>query len=426
MAWKELYSEARVESGITPVRTKDDIQKIMAGAVKTKVNADERLKTALLTFLKPYAFTEYKSAQSYMWAATIPATFIQWLAETRGKQITFDDLEPPNLSPDDAAYFAADYSGSMMVQAQARASLIKFAKFCTSRYYIDKYPFIDLKVAMPKTKRTIVYSDERLHEFYDIILFGVPEHYTLFWRLLLQTGLRPLHAYALSCGDIGYDKPEEDALERTFYPIYAMDALTREKLKIKEIVYKKMPPEITFISESLKEDILGWCRKNKLTGDGYIFKGFFELKSITYMITRRRKKETIAARLKYKPSEYILYGLRHTWSSVLFAITKDVGDLMDLGGWGGAGIPLKHYRVSMKSRAALDIAKKWEIFIPPDKKDEVDALERIEKEIEVPGVPVTVEAMDELKTLLTTLQAQLDQERRMRVKMEERLAEKGL
>jgi len=426
VAWKELFSETREEVGISPVRTKDDLHAIMSEAVKRKVNADERLKTALLTFLKPYAFAEYKSAQSYKWASVIPPTFIQWLAETRGKQISFNDLEPPNISPEDAAYFAADYSASETVQAQVRAALIKFGKFITARYYVTKYPFSDLKVAMPISKRTIVYNEERLNEFFNIILIGSPEYYTLFWRLLLQTGLRPLHAHCITCGDIEYDKPQEDALGRIFYPIFIHRALTREKKKIKDTVFKKLPPEITFISESLKEDIMGWCKKNNLTGEGYVFKDFFRLDAAVEFIERRRKSEKIAYMLKYKPSEYIQYGLRHTWSSILYAVTKDVGDLIDLGGWGGVGIPLRHYRVSMRAREALDIAKKWEIYIPPEKKDEVDAIERIVKEIEVPGVPVTVEAMDELKSLLTTLQTQLSEERRQREELEKRLSEKGL
>jgi integrase len=279
---------------------------------------------------------------------------------------------------------------------------------------------------MPKTKRTIVYSEERLHEFFNIILLGSPEYYTLFWRLLLQTGLRPLHAYSISCGDIEFDKPQEDALGRTFYPIFIYDVLTREKHKVKETVYKKEPPVVTFISESLKKDIIEWCRKNNLTGEGYIFKDFFVLDAATTFIERRRKSEKIAHLLKYKPSQYIQYGLRHTWSSVLYAITSDVGVLIDLGGWGAAGVPLEHYRISMKAREALDIAKKWEMYIPPDKKDKVEAIERIVKEIEVPGAPVTVEAVDELKALLTTLQTQLQDERREREELEKRLAEKGL
>ena len=426
MTWKEMYSETRAEVGIKPVKTKEDLHKIMAEAVNKKVNADQRLKTALLTFLKPYAFSEYKSAQSYKWAAIVPPAFIQWLSETRGKTITFEDLEPPNISPEDATYFAADYSASESVQAQVRAALIKFGKFITARYFVNKYPFGDLKVAMPTGKRTIVYNEERLNEFFNVITIGAPEYYTIFWRLLLQTGLRPLHAYNISCGDIEFDKPQEDALGRVFYPIFIHDVLTREKRKIKETVFKKLPPEITFISESLKNDIIEWCRKNNLAGEGYVFKNFFGLDAATTFIERRRKSPKIAHLLKYKPTEYIQYGLRHTWSSILYAVTKDIGDLIDLGGWGGVGIPLRHYRVSMRSREALDIAKKWGIYIPPEKKDEVESIERVVTDVEVPGAPVTVEAVDELKLLLSTLQNQLLDERREREDLEKRLEDKGL
>jgi len=427
VGWRDLYSETREESGISPVKTKDDLYQIMTVAVDKKVNADARLKTALQTFLKPYAFSEYKSAQSYKWVVIIPPTFIQWLSETRGKEITFDDLEPPNLSPDDAAYFAADYSPSESVQAHIRAALIKFGKFITARYFINRYPFGDLKVAMPSSSRTVVYNEERLNEFFNIIMFGSPEYYLLFLKLLLQTGLRPLHAYIILCGDIEHDKPRKDALGRTFYPIFIRDALTREKRKIHETVSKKFPPVVTFISESLKDEISEWCSKNNLTSEGYVFKEFFVLDGVTTFIERRRKSEKIAHLLKYKPSQYIPYGLRHTWASVMYAVTNVVGDLMDLGGWGAGGMPLEHYRVSMRSKEALDIAKKWEIYIPPDRKDKVDAIERIEMEAEeAPVGPVTSEAFDELRTLLVTLQTQLQDERREREELEKRLAEKGL
>ena len=83
-------------------------------------------------------------------------TWKELYSETRGKEITFDDLEPQNTSPEDVAYFAADYSSGDAVQAQLRSALIKFGKFITARYYVNRYPFSDLKVAMPKTYRTIV------------------------------------------------------------------------------------------------------------------------------------------------------------------------------------------------------------------------------------------------------------------------------
>lgn len=426
MTWKDLYSTTRQEVGIKPVKTKEDLYRIMSEAVNKKLNADPRLKTAMLTFLKPYAFSEYKSAQSYKWAVIIPPTFIQWLSETRGKEITFADLEPPSISPEDATYFAIDYSSSEAVQAQVRAALIKFGKFITARYFVTKYPFGDLKVAMPISRRTIVYNDERLNEFFNIITMGAPEYYTLFWRLLLQTGLRPLHAHSITCADIQSDIPNEDALGRQFYPIFIYDVLTREKRKVKETVFKKLPPEVTFISESLKNDIAAWCRKNNLPSDGYIFKDFFDLEAATTFIERRRKSPKIAHLLKHNPKEYIQYGLRHTWSSVLYGVTKDVGDLIDLGGWGAAGIPLQHYRVSMRSIEALNIAEKWHIYIPPDKKDEVEALKRGTADVEVPSAPVTVEAVDELKMLLTTLQTQLQDEKLQREELEKRLIEKGL
>ena len=411
MSWKEIYTDARIKYGRAPL-IKDDYYRIMSEAVKTSVNADPKLKEALLTFLKPYAFSEYKAASTYKWASIIPPMFVQWLSDERKKKVTFNDMEPPNITPEDAVFFTEQYSESPFVQAQVRSYLIKFGKFLVSRYHISRYPFGDMKVDMPLVRRTIIYNEEMIDDFYNVLLFGAAGYITLFFRLLMQTGQRPGHIYYLTCGDIEYDKPQKDALDRTFYPIFIRKMLDREKRKIKETVFKKVPPEVVYISESLKNDIVKWCDENDLTGKGYIFKDFVTLDNYDTFVRRRRQSPDIASRLKHKDIKYILYGARHTWTSVMYAITRDIGDLIDLGGWTGANIPLTVYRVSMKSCEALSIAKKWEIYLPPDKRDEIlDLQTRCERKEEepVPGAPtVSTEELDNVMAIIAKLQKKIE------------------
>lgn len=410
MVWKEIYTEARIRKGIKP-REKDDYFEIMSDAI-TKVNADTKVKEALLSYLSR-GLTTYKSASSYKRAAIIPATFVQWLSEKRRKKITLIDLELPNTTPEDAESFVKAYSKSLHLQAQIKSYLITFSKYLVSgRYPISKDPFMDLEIDMPESKRVIIYNEEELDDFYNVLLSGAPRYYTLFFRLLMETGQRPVSIYYLTCGDIEYDKPQQDALGRTFYPIFVKNILVREKKKIGETLSKrKRPAEVVYISEQLKNDIMKWCEDNKLTGKGYIFKEFFGRYTYNEFIRARRENPDIASRLKHKDTLYILYGLRHTWTSVMYAITNVIGDLIDLGGWSAAGVPLEVYRVSMKPCPALAIAKKWDIYLPPDRKDVVLELqgkcERKEEE-RVPGVPaVSIEQFEKLQSLVETLQKQL-------------------
>lgn len=407
MPWKELFTQSRVRAEIVPA-TKEDYYRIMSEGVKLFVNADPKLKEILLLYLKPYAFNAYKSEQSYKWASIIPATFIQWLSERRKKQVTLGDLETPNLMPEDAALFVEDYSPSTFVQAHVRANLIKFFDFLVNpaRRYITTQPLGGMTTDMPISVRAIVYGKDALDEFYNGILFGAPTYYTLFFKTLFQTGLRPKHAYYLTCGVIEA-RPLKDALGRVFYSIPIREHIAKEKRKVREEIAKKYPPEFVYISESLKDEIMKWCKDNRLGSDGYVFKGFFNLDAAGTFIERRRKSPAIAARLKQKPDQYMLYGLRHTWASVIFAITKNVGDLIDYGGWRGQGIPLNVYRQSMPSEDALEIAKKWELYIPPDRKLEVEHLqgmiERGEARPAAPTPGLGQEEIDKLFALVNDL-----------------------
>jgi len=421
VTWKDLWSIYREKLKITP-RVKDDFYTIMSEAVKTGVNADSQVRGALLTFLKPYAFSEYKSASGYELAAKIVPAFIQWLSEEKNKTITIKDLIPPKLTADDAFFFAEIYSKSVHVQALVKSVIIKFGKYLAQRGIVKIYPFGGLKVETTKTRRTIVYNEEMLDDFYNVLLFGTETYYNLVFRLNLETGLRPLHSYYLMCGDIQYDKPQTDALDRTFYPIFIRNVLVREKIKRKETISTKMAPEVVYISESLKNDIVKWCDEKNLTGTGYVFAGFIGLESYEAIVRARRKRPGVVSRLKHPGTRYIWYGLRDTWASVIYAITKDPGDLIDLGGWGTANIPLTVYRVSMKSCEALAIAKKWEIYLPPDKRDEVlDLQGRCERgeEERVPGEPTIGKGeMENVMSLIAKLTKQLEDERGKREALE--------
>lgn len=432
MVWRDLWVEARVRSGIKP-KIKDDYSKIMTEAIRTSVNADDDVKEILLRYVRTYAFEEYKAAGTYQWAAIVSPMFIQWLAEARKKKITFDDLNPPNLSADDVSEFAKEYAStpakgykaknSKFVRAHIRSYMVIFGKYLEDRGYpkITKYPFTGLKVKMPKSRRIIVYSNDELNEFYNTILFGSESYITLFFKLIMQTGLRPLHGYYITCGDIG-DKPFKDALDRNFYQIAARQVLEREKGNIGEEVDKKFPPDFVYISESLRNDIKKWCNSNKLPSTGHIFKDFILLHSIDLHIRRRRNNPKIRSILK-STQKYLFVGLRHTWASVIYSVTGgDVGVLLDLGGWAEDATALKVYRHSFEDDeiGAFKIAKKWEIYLPPSKKT---TIERIQAGVVKKEEPEATMPGEELDKLWDALEKQNEERKKDAEKYEKRIKE---
>lgn len=413
--WKSLYSNARIKLQIVP-KIKEDYYKIMSEAVK-QINADEQVKSALMQYFV-VSLKTYKSWQSYDPAIRYPAMFVQWLSERENKKITIKDLERPvpgakiryGITSADGTSFAVAVSDSEYTRAQARSYIIGFGKFLDIQRYVTSNPFTGLKVDMPSSPGAItVYKTEELKEFFNNILFGAKQYHTLAARLMLQTGLRPKHFYYLTCGDIE-DKPVTDALDRTFYRISALKVLDREKKKIGEEVYKKYPPTFVYISAGLRDDILKWCNENKLTSKGYIFKDFVSLDAYDTFV-RRRREALKAKNLIKSEKDYILYGLRHTWSAVMYTI-GGIKTLTAMGGWTNDKVALDTYAEDMDEKKALKIIKDWEIYVIPEHKSKIERIQR-EFEEQVPGAPVAGADLMAVIDDLTRRIQQMEKERRL-------------
>lgn len=404
MSWQDLYTQSRKELG-EEVKTKQDVYEVMVYAVRNKLNADPELKAIMLNFLTN-GLDAYNSRDGYKNAVVPPVQFIQWLSQTKSKTITLQDIEPPNppvrregLTPEEAKSFVRMNSTGDSAQAILRSSLKGFTKYLISNYKIERNPFVGLKIEPTKSKRKIVFNLEQLDEFYNIVMFGAKQIYLLYWRVLLQTGLRPSHARILKLSDIDYNRPRNDAMDRKFYPVYALSALSREKKEVGEKVHKKNPAEIVYISEEMANDIKKWCTENQCPG-GYIFKQAFAYVSFKGFIQDNRDSEKVKTKLKYNPEEYIPYGLRDSWASTLYNISLNMKDLTDLGGWDEETTALKYYVNAFRATEALDIAKKWGIFIPPERADEVKRIEMMKAAPTQPEIQ-----RDEV---IKTLQAQIE------------------
>lgn len=443
--YKDIWSFAQDITEITPVATKGDYRKIAVEAVNY-VNANEAVKNPLLDFIETEAFTSMQSMSGYRTMAQIPISFVQWLADTRGREITLEDLDfeserkPKGITASTGQRFVDDYVPekaprpgepairSETSQAHVRSALIKFFKFLEIRGKIEKYSMLGMKIGMERKISPDVYNMSDLDEFFNKIISGKAAYYSLLMRLLLQIGSRPGQIYPIKCRDLEFGTVTKDALGRDFYPINPKKILEEEKKRRGEKVKKKYAPGTAFISSQLKTDLEVWCKSNNLSPGDAIFEKFIQLSGIqegirarAYILSGYKKvadrwveDKTRMKVLTHDPDYYTLYGLRHTWASVVYNITKDVKYLTTSGGWAsGSSVPVDVYVQTRAKADVLEIAKKWEIYIDPEYKGDVETIEK-EKEAAAPAAIGT----EELTKLEETQKMLIDQLNAMRKEIE--------
>ena len=427
-SYRDIWAFAQDITGISPVISKGDYRKIAVEAVNY-VNANEAVKNQLLDFVETEAFTTMQSMSGYRKMAQISITFVQWLAERKGYEITLDDLDfesknnPRGITASTGQRFVNDYVpekvpllggpavSSKTSQAHVRSVLVKFFHFLEIRGKIEKYSMLGMKTSMERKVNPVVYNMGDLDEIFNKIIQGKPAYYSLFMRLLLQIGSRPGQIFTIKCKDLQSDAPVKDALGRDFYPINPKKILEEEKGRKGEEVKKKYAPGTAMISAQLKKDLEAWCQSNNLAPNDAIFGKFIQLGGIQEGIRQRVhvlsgykrvadqwvEDKTKLKVLTHEPDYYTLYGFRHTWASVIYNITKDVKHVTTSGGWAsGSSVPVDVYVQSRSKADVLEIAKKYEIFIDPEYKGDVSKIE-VEKEKE--KAPVAAMGAEQLQAM---------------------------
>jgi len=446
-SYREIWSFSQGITGISPILTKGDYRKIAVETVNY-INANEAVKNQLLDFIETEAFTSMQSMSGYRMMAQIPVSFVQWLSEQKGYEITFGDLDfeskrnPRGITASTGQRFVNDYVPekapkpgepairSETSQAHVRSALIKFFKFLEIRGKIEKYSMLGMKIGMERKISPVVYNMSDLDEIFNKIISGKAAYYSLFMRLLLQIGSRPGQIYPIKCRDFEFGVATKDALGRDFYPINPKKILEEEKKRRGEKVQKKYAPGTAMVSARLKNDLEAWCKSNNLSPNDAIFEKFIQLAGIQEGIRTRAhilsgykkvadrwiEDKTRMKVLTHDPDYYTLYGLRHTWASVVYNITKDVKYVTTSGGWAsGSSVPMDVYVQSRAKADVLEIAKKWEIFIDPEYKGDV---EKVEKEKEKAAAPPAAMGADQLKQLEETQRLLIEQLNAMRKEIE--------
>jgi len=318
--------------------------------------------------------------------------FIEFLAMKRRRNISLNDLDLMNLKGADIQMFLAQKTSSKMTQRAIYSFISVFGKWLEDEGYVQKFPRI--KIVIPKAPPEVraerkIGKPRRLEELdriFSVVSVPTPRIprerlpvFRYFFAFLLQTGLRPSHALAFKFGDFSEENVEwvTDVWNRPFAKIDSYRVVEREKSERGEIITKKVPAPYIFISESLYNEIYSHCVEMGWDEDNYICP--------IPIRTLQRRAQSVAEMSGVK--DFSLYDFRDTWASVVYNCSGyDVSLIVDLGGWTSSQIPVDIYARTMQPSEAVEIARKYEIFLPKVIEEKVRAIEA--------GMKVTITAED--------------------------------
>jgi integrase len=241
-----------------------------------------------------------------------------------------------------------------------------------------------------------VYSADELAAFYEgigMIARGgggftrdqIRQRYWNWLNLLLQTGLRELHAAMFTYRDVfdavkAFQKPgvyrggeaavPTNFLGDTFYPIQAVQIVKRHKEEIGEKISKtKGVAKVVYIHDGLYNDILNLYKEARPPLD-------------STLLGMRKVGDTIKKRMRM---DILTWSLRHTWASVYYIMSGgNLKAVAKAGGWSSTDIPFRHYIEVMTTSDAYNIVKDYHIYLPPEL---ADAAREIERTIISPAAP---------------------------------------
>jgi len=240
----------------------------------------------------------------------------------------------------------------------------------------------------PEESKGVPLSWVEVKYLFTRLLLGLDPQYRVYFRYLLQTGLRPKHAVRLRLADLLISDAQQERPDCTNEKFHRLPARSfflaynvRNKKKTSSL---KGVPEYAYVSDDVYRELvrLGQeqLEKNKL--DPAFAAEFPTLKKqreATYVWPEKTPdayKTTIDARRKnYEKwdltedlkEKLIPYSMRKTWATVVYYCTgKDIKRVAEMGGWAKPDIPFSTYIQSMSEDDAYQIKTHCKIFVPPD------------------------------------------------------------
>lgn len=378
------------------------------------------LRTILDSYFYDFAYKHYSTRRLSEWVYKYIPMFIRWLAKRRDRDLDISDFEGPALRPEEAEKFAEELTDARSMWTQINSLLARFGRWLEDRYYVTRRPMRDIDMYKRKGRGDPrLYSYEELKKIFTAIDFIKDElprrQYRIYATLLLQSGLRSLHAWMLPCEEIKAPTTVTSALGDKYYPISALRAVAYEKELIKDEIEDKMVAETIYIHEDLYDEIKDWCKEKEGREDYYerevrrflldsieqtireIFKGEpeerikSEVEKKIKEVVKEKLRRIIPAEMRTIRSEeqwirkrtgiedFTWYAFRDTFASVYYSIVKLLKPLTKRGGWEEAGrIPLNYYIANMDEKEALDIVRDYHIYIEPEFRGNIEKIQRRE------------------------------------------------
>ena len=339
--------------------------------------------------------------------------FIEFLAKRRGRAIDVDDLDISKLKGADIQLFLSRKTKSKHMQRYIYNYINVFGKWLEEEGYVQKFPKI--KIVIPKAPPEVRAERklgkprrlEELDRIFSVVSMPMPKVprerlpiYRYFFKFLLQTGLRPAHALLFKVGDFSEENVEwvEDVWGRMFVKLPSFRIVEREKKERGEIITKKVPAPYVFISESLYNEIFSYCVEEMgWDYDDYICP--------IPLNTLQKRAMFVAEATGIK--DFSLYDFRDTWASVIYNCSGyDVSLIVEMGGWSSSQIPVDIYARTMRPSEAIEIARRYEIFLPVTIREKVEAIEAGKK------ITITAEDLERRDKLIQELMKKVEELRK--------------
>lgn len=345
-------------------------------SLRSLTGVDSDLFNAIYTYLKDIAPDRYTSINTLR-KHVLPyiVDFVRYLVRTFGT-LTIKDLDVNHLKSSVIHGYLTLKSKSKYTQRLIYNFISVFGKWLEQEYpeYIRNFP--KLKIVMPKAPPSVREKRKmgkprtlkELDKIFSVVSIPTPRVerkklpiFKYFFLLLLQTGMRPYHAKMIRLRDLNGELVN-DVFGRKFIKINSFDIVEREKSRIGEIITKKIPPPYAYLSENLCKDILNYADKYGIGDDEYVCP--------IPIRTLQKRASTVA--IMSGVVDFSLYDFRDTWASVIYnASGYDISLVSDMGGWSSSQIPVDIYAKTMRQSEAIQISKKYDIYLPEMIKEKI-------------------------------------------------------
>lgn len=359
-----------------------------------ELDVDDELRDVLSDYFLVFAPMNYHAITSLR-RRVLPdiSLLVDSLAKKKGRTLTLDDFDLTKLKSSDIQRYLIERTKKPSVQKVINCFVSVFGRWLDREGYITKFPYVEVDVPAipPSKKKEMEVGTARTMEEVDKLLamIAVPTPhvykerlpiYKYFAQLLLVSCLRPAHLLLLKVRDLRVLDTAEDVFGNEYVVTSCYDAILRERQSRGESIGKKVPAAYLYLYKPLHGELEKFCIERGWDADDLLIP----------IPQRSLQKRMATVRELIGIPEFVWYDFRNTWASVIYNATAPKGPkaLKDLCGWASDKIAVDVYVEVMSSLEAVEMARKYHIFIPKVYKEEVGRILKGKK------VEVTPEEME--------------------------------